>query len=111
MKILKNDYNDGKIFNLDSDFNLLIILFMQKKARWEPEDPDWMFKETAHVDQDLIKQVVSDHFDCSECDADMDNDEITKMILVELCKRSESGGAMNAASIRKILSPSAQSTT
>ena len=51
---------------------------MQKKARWKPEDPDWMFKETSHVDQDLIKRVASDHFDCSECDADMENDEITK---------------------------------
>ena len=57
--------------------------------RWEPEDPDWMFKETSHVDHDLIEQVVSDHFDSAECDADMENDEITKLILVELGDRSD----------------------
>ena len=84
---------------------------MQKKTRWEPEDPDWMFKETAHVDQDLIKQVVSDHFDCSECDADMDNDEITKMILVELGNRSEKWRGYEGSKYNKNLSPSAQSTT
>ena len=37
----------------------------------------------------MIKQVVSDHFDNPECDADIDNDEITKMILIELGSRSE----------------------
>ena len=94
-----------KYFNLDSDFNLLITLFMQKKTRWEPEDHDWMFKETAHADQDLIKQVVSDHFDCSECDADMDNDEITKMILVELGNRSEKWRGYEGSKYNKNFKP------
>ncbi len=62
---------------------------MQKKTRWEPQDPDWMYKETSNLAHDLIKQVFSDNFYSAACDADMDNDEITKLILVELGNRSE----------------------
>ena len=78
---------------------------MQKKARWEPEDPDWVFKETSHIDQDLIRQVVSDHFDNPECDTDMENDEITKMILTELGNRSEKWKGYDGSKYNKNLKP------
>jgi hypothetical protein len=78
---------------------------MQKKARWEPEDLDWVFKETSHIDQDLIRQVVSDHFDNPECDADMDNDDITKMILTELGNRSEKWKGYDGSKYNKNLKP------
>ncbi len=74
---------------------------MQNKTRWEPEDPDWMFKETFHVDHDLIKQVVSDHFDS----ADMDNDEITKMVLVELGNRSDKWKSYDGSKYNKNFKP------
>ena len=74
---------------------------MQKKARWEPEDLDWVFKETSHIDQDLIRQVFSDHFDSSECDADMENDEIIMMILLNLGTAQKSGKAMTVSSTTK----------
>ena len=64
-----------------------------------------MFKETSHLDQDLIKQVFSDHFDCSEFDADMDNDEITKMILIELGIRSEKWKSFDGSKYNKNFKP------
>ncbi len=64
-----------------------------------------MFKETSNVDHDLIKQVVSDHFDSAECDADMDNDEITKLILVELGNRSDKWKGYDGSKYNKNFKP------
>jgi hypothetical protein len=71
---------------------------MQKKRRLGNENSDWMFNETSHIEQDLIKQVVSDRFDCSEYDTDMENDEITKMILFNSETALKSVKAMTTAS-------------
>jgi hypothetical protein len=78
---------------------------MQKRSRWEPEDPDWIFKETSHVDLDLIKQTVIDHFDNPACDADMENDEMTKLILVELGTRCEKWKGYDGSKYNKNFKP------
>ena len=80
---------------------------MYNKPRWEPEDPDWIYKETSSVDTERITQVVSNYFNSPACDESNlpENDELVNLIVAELAISYDKWKGWDGKNINKSLKP------